>query len=111
MLTSVASNTRVFQEEIFGPVVAITPFDDDDEVVTLANDSTYGLAAAVYTRDLSRAHRLAGRLDAGTVSLNCQMMWDPDVSFGGFKQSGWGYENGELGLDGYLRSKSVWTML
>jgi aldehyde dehydrogenase (NAD+) len=111
VLTSVDANTRVFQEEIFGPVVAITPFDEDDEVVALANDSTYGLAAAVYTQDLSRAHELALRLDAGSVTLNCQMMWDPDVSFGGFKQSGWGYENGELGLDGYLRSKSVWTMM
>ncbi|HVW82126.1 MAG TPA: aldehyde dehydrogenase family protein [Mycobacteriales bacterium] len=111
VLTSVEPDTRVFQEEIFGPVVAVTPFDDDDEVVALANDSTYGLAAAVYTRDLSRAHSLAGRLDAGSVTLNCQMMWDADVSFGGFKQSGWGYENGELGLDSYLRSKSVWTML
>jgi aldehyde dehydrogenase (NAD+) len=111
VLAEVTSDSRVFQEEIFGPVVAVTPFDDDDEVVALANDSTYGLAASAWTNDLSHAHRLAKRLDAGTVSLNCQMMWDPAMPFGGFKQSGWGYENGQDGIEGYLKNKTVWVQL
>ena len=101
----------VCPEEIFGPVVAITPFDDDDEVVAMANDTTYGLAAAAWTRDVSHAHRLAKRLDAGTVSLNCQMMWDPAMPFGGYKQSGWGYENGQDGIEGYLKTKTVRAQL
>jgi phenylacetaldehyde dehydrogenase len=111
VLTEVRSDMRLYKEEIFGPVVAVTPFDDDDEVVAMANDTTYGLAASAWTRDVSHAHRLAKRLDAGTVSLNCQMMWDPAMPFGGFKQSGWGYENGQDGIEGYLKSKTVWAQL
>jgi aldehyde dehydrogenase (NAD+) len=111
VLAEVTSDMRLYQEEIFGPVVAVTPFDDDDEVVAMANDSTYGLAASAWTNDLSHAHRLAKRLDAGTVSLNCQMMWDPAMPFGGFKQSGWGYENGQDGIEGYLKNKTVWVQL
>ena len=111
VLAGVSQDMRLFQEEIFGPVVAVTPFDDDDDVVAMANDSTYGLAASAWTRDVSHAHRLAKRLDAGTVSLNCQMMWDPAMPFGGFKQSGWGYENGQDGLEGYLKNKTVWAQL
>jgi len=107
----VRPDMRLYQEEIFGPVVAVTPFDDDDDVVAMANDSTYGLAASAWTRDVSHAHRLAKRLDAGTVSINCQMMWDPAMPFGGFKQSGWGYENGQEGLEGYLKNKTVWAQL
>ena len=111
VFAQVRPEMRIFQEEIFGPVVAVTPFDTDDEVVPLANDSTYGLSAAVWTRDIAKAHSLARRLDAGQVTLNCQVVWNPDVPFGGFKQSGWGYENGHLGLDGYLRSKTVFAQL
>ena len=111
VMTEVRSDMRLYQEEIFGPVVAVTPFDDDDEVVAMANDTTYGLAASAWTRDVSHAHRLAKRLDAGTVSLNCQMMWDPAMPFGGFKQSGWGYENGQEGIEGYLKNKTVWAQL
>jgi aldehyde dehydrogenase (NAD+) len=111
VLAQVTPEMRLYREEIFGPVVAVTPFDDDDEVVAMANDTTYGLAASAWTRDVSHAHRLAMRLDAGTVSLNCQMMWDPAMPFGGFKQSGWGYENGQDGIEGYLKNKTVWVQL
>jgi aldehyde dehydrogenase (NAD+) len=111
VFAEVRQDMRLCREEIFGPVVAVTPFDDDDEVVAMANDTTYGLAASAWTRDVSHAHRLAKRLDAGTVSLNCQMMWDPAMPFGGFKQSGWGYENGQKGIEGYLKSKTVWSQL
>ncbi len=111
VLAQVGQDMRLNREEIFGPVVALTPFDDDDEVVAMANDTTYGLAASAWTRDVSHAHRLAMRLDAGTVSINCQMMWDPAIPFGGFKQSGWGYENGQDGIEGYLKGKTVWAQL
>ncbi|BCO38117.1 aldehyde dehydrogenase family protein [Mycobacterium heckeshornense] len=111
VLTNVATTSRLFQEEIFGPVVAILPFDDEDEAVALANDSTYGLAATAWTRDLGRAHRLAKRLQAGTVGLNCQMQFDHSMPFGGYKQSGWGYESGRAGLETYLQTKIVWAQL
>ncbi|HYB37754.1 MAG TPA: aldehyde dehydrogenase family protein [Mycobacterium sp.] len=111
VLTSVKTTSRLFQEEIFGPVVTILPFDDDDEAVALANDSTYGLAATAWTRDLSRAHRIAKRLKAGTVGLNCQMQFDHSMPFGGYKQSGWGYESGKAGLETYLQTKIVWAQM
>jgi aldehyde dehydrogenase (NAD+) len=111
VLAEVTPDMRLYQEEIFGPVVAVTPFDDDDEVVAMANDTIYGLAASAWTRDLAHAHRLAKRLDAGSVTLNCMMMWDPNMPFGGFKQSGWGYENGQDGIEGYLKNKTVWVQL
>jgi phenylacetaldehyde dehydrogenase len=111
VLTSVKTTSRLFQEEIFGPVVTILPFDDDDEAVALANDSTYGLAATAWTRDLGRAHRIAKRLKAGTVGLNCQMQFDHSMPFGGYKQSGWGYESGKAGLETYLQTKTVWAQM
>jgi aldehyde dehydrogenase (NAD+) len=111
VLTNVNSTSRLFQEEIFGPVVAVLPFDDEDEAVALANDSTYGLAATAWTKDLGRAHRIAKRLKAGTVGLNCQMQFDHSMPFGGYKQSGWGYESGKAGLDTYLQTKIVWAQM
>ncbi|HUH67430.1 MAG TPA: aldehyde dehydrogenase family protein [Mycobacterium sp.] len=111
VLTNIASTSRLFQEEIFGPVVAILPFDDENEAVALANDSTYGLAATAWTKDLGRAHRLAKRLKAGTVGLNCQMQFDHSMPFGGYKQSGWGYESGRAGLETYLQTKVVWAQM
>ncbi|NDJ91118.1 aldehyde dehydrogenase family protein [Mycolicibacter kumamotonensis] len=104
-------SSRLFQEEIFGPVVTILPFDDDDEAVALANNSTYGLAATAWTSDLGRAHRLAKRLKAGTVGLNCQMQFDHSMPFGGYKQSGWGYESGKAGIETYLQTKIVWAQM
>ena len=103
------ATSRLYQEEIFGPVVTILPFDDDDEAVAMANDTTYGLAATAWTKDLGRAHRLAKRLKAGTVGLNCQMQFDHSMPFGGYKQSGWGHESGNAGLETYLQTKVVWA--
>jgi aldehyde dehydrogenase (NAD+) len=105
------ATSRLFQEEIFGPVVTILPFDDEDEAVALANDSTYGLAATAWTSKLARAHRIAKRLKAGTVGLNCQLQFDHSMPFGGYKQSGWGYESGKAGLDTYLQTKIVWAQM
>lgn len=96
-----------FREEFFGPVLVATPYDDLEQVVAMANDSDYGLAAHVYTRDLAKAHQLARRLQAGTVWINTQLAPDPAMPFGGFKQSGWGRENGEDVFDHYLETKSV----
>jgi phenylacetaldehyde dehydrogenase len=104
-------NSRLFQEEIFGPVVTILPFDDEDEAVALANNSTYGLAATVWTKDLGRSHRLAKRLKAGTVGLNCAFPYDHSMPFGGYKQSGWGYESGKAGIEAYLQTKIVWAQM
>jgi acyl-CoA reductase-like NAD-dependent aldehyde dehydrogenase len=111
VLTNVDPGMRLYQQEIFGPVVSILPFDDEDEAIAMANDTTYGLAATVYTENLGRAHRVVKRLQAGSVQINCQLVFDPDVPFGGFKQSGWGHEFGKEGLDIYLKTKSVWAQL
>ena len=111
VLTNVDPGMRLYQQEIFGPVVSILPFDDEDEGVALANDTSYGLAATVYTENVGRAHRVVKRLKAGSVQINCQLVFDHDVPFGGFKQSGWGHEFGKEGLDIYLKSKSVWAQL
>ncbi|OBI09515.1 betaine-aldehyde dehydrogenase [Mycolicibacter nonchromogenicus] len=104
-------SSRLFQEEIFGPVVTILPFEDDDEAIALANNSSYGLAATAWTSNLGRAHRLAKRLKAGTVGLNCQMQFDHSMPFGGYKQSGWGYESGKAGIETYLQTKIVWAQM
>jgi aldehyde dehydrogenase (NAD+) len=103
--------SRLFREEIFGPVVTILPFDDEDEAVALANNSTYGLAATVWTKDLGRSHRLAKRLKAGTVGLNCAFPYDHSMPFGGYKQSGWGHESGKAGIETYLQTKIVWAQM
>ncbi len=112
VLTNVdPATSRLYQQEIFGPVVTILPFDDDDEAVAMANDTSYGLAATAWTTNLGRAHRLAKRLQAGTVTLNCQLVFDHNVPFGGYKQSGWGHEFGREGIEAYMKTKSVWAQL
>lgn len=103
----VKASMRIYREEIFGPFAVLTSFADEAEAVELANDSSYGLGAAVFTGDLGRAHRVARRLEAGMVWLNSSNDGDFRVPFGGVKQSGVGRELGEEGLRAYCVVKSV----
>ena len=104
----VSNDMRIAQEEIFGPVMATIPFDTEEEAFAIANDVEFGLAAGVWTNDLSRAHRAARRLDAGTVWVNTYQEVNPSVPYGGVKQSGHGRTLGEESLEELLQTKSVW---
>jgi phenylacetaldehyde dehydrogenase len=107
VLTQVKPNMKVYQEEIFGPVVAAIPFSDPAEVEPAANDTVYGLAAGIWTKDIGKAHSLAEQLRAGTVWINCYNVFDAALPFGGYKQSGWGREMGHEVLEHYTETKSV----
>ena len=107
VFANVGPNATIVREEIFGPVVVATPYKSVDEIAAIANDTPYGLAASVWTNDLSLAHRLTRRLKAGTVWVNTHNVIDPNLPFGGFKQSGIGRENGAAAIDLYTELKTV----
>jgi aldehyde dehydrogenase (NAD+) len=111
VVTDVEATSRIATDEIFGPVLTVIPFDDEDEVIAKANSSEYGLAAGVWTSDIKRAHRLARTLEVGTVWINLYRAITFNSPFGGYKASGVGRENGIEAVDEFLQTKSVWCEL
>jgi acyl-CoA reductase-like NAD-dependent aldehyde dehydrogenase len=111
VFTGVKNDMKIAREEIFGPVVSVIPFKDENDAVLQGNDTRYGLAAGVWTRDVSKAHRVARALRAGTVWINCYNVFDAVSPFGGYKDSGYGRELGRYALDLYTQVKSVWLRL
>src|SRR3984957_15598192 len=107
VLVNARPDSRIMQEEIFGPVVCAAAFDTEDEVLALANNTRFGLGAAVWTRDISRAHRMAAAIESGQVWVNCYQAADSALPFGGTKESGWGRETCRETLEEYLETKTV----
>jgi len=108
VFANVQDNMRIAQEEIFGPVISAISFKDTDELLRRANATSFGLGSGVWTRDVSKAHRMARALRAGSVWVNCYQAMDPAVPFGGYKMSGYGRESGKQHLEEYLNVKAVW---
>ena len=108
VFADVRDDMRIAQDEIFGPVLSAIPFKDIDEVIGRANATPFGLGSGVWTRDVSKAHRLAKAIRAGSVWVNCYQAMDPAVPFGGYKMSGYGRESGLQHLEEYLNVKAVW---
>jgi aldehyde dehydrogenase (NAD+) len=111
LFANVEDDMRIARDEIFGPVMSVLKFKDMDELIRRANDTNFGLAAAVWTRDVAKAHRFAREVRAGTIWVNCYDVFDAAAPFGGFKQSGLGRELGEAGLDAYTETKTVMVAL
>jgi aldehyde dehydrogenase (NAD+) len=111
VLGDVEHGSEIAREEVFGPVLSILRFSDEAEVIAKANDSRYGLAAYVHTRDLGRAHRMAHAIDAGSISINGMSGMSPTTPFGGYKQSGFGREGGRAGIEEWLHAKNVFIGL
>jgi aldehyde dehydrogenase (NAD+) len=111
VLTNVRPEMRVMREEVFGPVVGMMAFDTEDEGVAIANDTRYGLAAGIWTNDIRRVHRVAKRLQTGTVWVNSYRAAAPSVPFGGQKASGIGRENGINSINEFTETKAIWVEL
>jgi aldehyde dehydrogenase (NAD+) len=107
VFTNVKTTMKIYREEVFGPFVVIASFKTEEEALEMANDTTYGLGSAVFTQNLTRAHRIAKRIEAGMVWINSSNDSDFRIPFGGVKQSGIGRELGEAGLAGYTQTKAV----
>jgi phenylacetaldehyde dehydrogenase len=113
ILTNTTASMAVMREEIFGPVLCVQAFDDDglDDLVAKANDTVYGLSASVWTSNISTAHKMARRIKAGSVWINAHNFYDPALPFGGYKQSGWGREQGSEAIKTFTEVKSVCAVL